>query len=308
MSLLSKFIDSFSARLDLAAFREVAVPFNFAGSFSDRNVLVQLNKGWLHLDGEKKPIAPGEFIFIPQAHSVDIKFGKRKKEIGESVSGFANDDERRKYLKDLSGLKSWDNANEIITTISFELLLYNAFPFFPLMNLEPFRIPYDEEFSYLVRHIALESEQEKLGKKIILNNYVQEMIIHLFRYMNTQPKFQACCEQLDYLTDRRLIDIVSYIQKNLGKDLSNKAIADVAFISEDYVGQFFKSLTKRNLQDYIENQRLEKAMEFLKTMPDNVQEISIKVGFKDPAYFSRRFKMKFGINANEVKKQKNYAV
>jgi len=73
------------------------------------------------------------------------------------------------------------------------------------------------------------------------------------------------------------------------------------------VGQFFKSLTNSNLQDYIENQRLEKALQLLKSQPDNVQEIAHAVGFKDAAYFSRRFKMKFGSNAIAVRSDsKNY--
>lgn len=45
-------------------------------------------------------------------------------------------------------------------------------------------------------------------------------------------------------------------------------------------------------------------MILLKTLPDNIQEIAHKVGFKDPAYFSRRFKMKYGANANSVRQNK----
>ncbi|MBK6397769.1 MAG: helix-turn-helix domain-containing protein [Bacteroidetes bacterium] len=64
----------------------------------------------------------------------------------------------------------------------------------------------------------------------------------------------------------------------------------------------FQITDKKNLQDYIENQRLEMAMHLLKTIPDNIQEIAHKVGFKDPAYFSRRFKLRYGINANSVRR------
>ena len=104
------------------------------------------------------------------------------------------------------------------------------------------------------------------------------------------------------------MDIVKHIQENLEKDLSNKTIANIAYVSEDYVGQFFKSLTGKNLQDYIENQRLDRAMFLLRTQPDNIQEIAHRVGFKDPAYFSRRFKMKFGANANSIRQNKNQLV
>jgi len=90
--------------------------------------------------------------------------------------------------------------------------------------------------------------------------------------------------------------------------LSNQKIADQAFVSKDYVGQFFKSLTNTNLQDYIENQRLERANYLLRTTKDNIQEIAHQVGFKDPAYFSRRFKNKYNVNANQVRKDNIIAI
>jgi AraC-like DNA-binding protein len=39
----------------------------------------------------------------------------------------------------------------------------------------------------------------------------------------------------------------------------------------------------------------------LRSSTDSIQEIAQKVGFKDPAYFSRRFKIKFNQNAREVR-------
>jgi YesN/AraC family two-component response regulator len=68
------------------------------------------------------------------------------------------------------------------------------------------------------------------------------------------------------------------------------------------VGQFFKSMTNANLQDYIEQQRLEKAHQLLRSSTESIQEIAQAIGFKDPAYFSRRFKLKFGKNANQIRR------
>ena len=96
--------------------------------------------------------------------------------------------------------------------------------------------------------------------------------------------------------------------KNNYRNIFIYLIAAVAFVSKDYVGQFFKSLTNTNLQDYIENQRLERAHYLLRSTNDNVQAIANKVGFKDPAYFSRRFKIKFKRNANHVRKENSISI
>jgi AraC-like DNA-binding protein len=58
----------------------------------------------------------------------------------------------------------------------------------------------------------------------------------------------------------------------------------------------------------VESQRLEFALKLLRTQQDTIQEISSRVGFKDAAYFSRRFKMKYGMNANMVRGNRNYMV
>jgi transcriptional regulator GlxA family with amidase domain len=194
----------------------------------------------------------------------------------------------------------------VIAIVAFDTVLYNDFAFFPLLGMPPVSLPFNEQFTFLMREICLEKEKDRLGKEIIVKNYLQEMIIHIFRHIDADPALVHYIAKMEYLTDKRLMDIVKYIQENLEKDLSNKAIAKVAFVSEDYVGQFFKALTNRNLQDYIENQRLDKAMHMLKTMPMNIQEIATLVGFKDAAYFSRRFKLRFGKNANTVKSPKTH--
>ena len=181
-------------------------------------------------------------------------------------------------------------------------MLYDAVPFFSILELPGFPLPYDDELSFLLRQLCIEHEQDKIGKSVLLKNYTEEVVIQLCRYIDSQPQFAINTDKINYLTDKRLIKVIQFIQENLGSDLSNKRLAEIAFLSEDYIGQFFKSLTSSNIQDYVENQRLERARHLLNTTSDNIQEISNAVGFKDPAYFSRRFKMKFRMNANAFRK------
>ena len=211
----------------------------------------------------------------------------------------------REFSRVLSAGEHKDEKEFSASYVSFETILYSAVPFFPMLDLPPMVIPPDEEFARLLKEICSEAGQENLGKEVLLKNYLGQLGVHLFRFMESKPALQKLFDKLQYLTDVRLVDIVKYVQQNLEKDLTNAAIAKVAYVSEDYVGQFFKALTGRTLQDYIENQRLDRAMHLLKTNPVSIQEVAAKVGFKDPAYFSRRFRMRFDINANAVRHRKN---
>jgi|TARA_B110000977_G_scaffold30996_1_gene40925 AraC-like DNA-binding protein len=98
-----------------------------------------------------------------------------------------------------------------------------------------------------------------------------------------------------------LIKIFESIKDNLEADLSNKQLAKVVGVSEDYVGQYFKMLTGINPQDYIEYQRMEKAVVLLRTTKKSIQDVGKNIGYKDTAYFCRRFKMMFGITARKMR-------
>src|SRR5690606_23252387 len=108
-----------------------------------------------------------------------------------------------------------------------------------------------------------------------------------------------------YFKDPRLIDMFNYIKKSIGGDLSNKVLANVANVSEDYVGQYVKMLTGINPQDYIEYQRMEKAVDLLRTSKNSIRAIGSDVGYKDTAYFCRGFKMMFGIPAGKMRRRES---
>jgi len=83
-----------------------------------------------------------------------------------------------------------------------------------------------------------------------------------------------------------LIEIFEFIKDNLDADLSNKQLAKVLGVSEDYVGQNFKMFTGINPQDYIEDQRMEKEVVLLRTINKSIQDVGKNLDCKDTAYFA----------------------
>jgi AraC-like DNA-binding protein len=62
-------------------------------------------------------------------------------------------------------------------------------------------------------------------------------------------------------------------------------------------------LTGINPQDYIEYQRMEHAVTLLRSSKMSIKDIGNKIGYKDTAYFCRRFKMMFGIPAGKMRRR-----
>ena len=67
-----------------------------------------------------------------------------------------------------------------------------------------------------------------------------------------------------------MIKIFEFIKGNLDADLSNKQLVKVVGVSEDYVEQYFKMLTVINPQDYVEDQRMGKAVVLLRTTKKSI--------------------------------------
>ena len=302
MSVLSKIIESVNVTVHAAEVREVLQPISFSKVVLQENYLVQLNKGHMFNDEDKTSMKEGSFFFRPAGFEIMTRHQKALEYHMIGPELFQSEDERTKFFKTLSPFDDTSSKKEIFTFIAFDVLVYDSIPFFKVLDIAGFPIPYDNDLSGLLRNLCSEFAQDKIGKPKLIKNYAEQIVIQIFRFLASQPQFEKKIEKIIYLTDKRLVKIIQYISENLEKDLSNKRLAEVAFLSEDYIGQFFKSLTNNNIQDYVEGKRLEKARYLLNTTSDNVQEIAFAVGFKDPAYFSRRFKMKFNVNANNIRK------
>ena len=91
--------------------------------------------------------------------------------------------------------------------------------------------------------------------------------------------------------------IISYIDARYGDpDLSLALLADQFDISQPYLSSLFKQTHGINLSTYIENIRIEKAKDFLKTTDLTINKISEMVGYGSTNSFCRAFKRVTGIS------------
>ncbi|MDD4822348.1 MAG: two-component regulator propeller domain-containing protein [Bacteroidales bacterium] len=97
------------------------------------------------------------------------------------------------------------------------------------------------------------------------------------------------------------------IQRILDTNLSNAEFSVDDFAGMINLGRtvFFKrlkDLTGYSPNDYIRVYRLKISAELLRTGEYTVSEVGYKVGFKDPFYFSRRFKEQYGVSPSVYQK------
>ncbi len=94
---------------------------------------------------------------------------------------------------------------------------------------------------------------------------------------------------------------VSYIEAHYDSRISLSALADHVGLSSSYLCRVFKEETGFNINTYINNLRMAKAVRLLEDKSCYIKEVAISVGFDDQLYFSRLFKKYYGVTPSQYR-------
>lgn len=94
-----------------------------------------------------------------------------------------------------------------------------------------------------------------------------------------------------------------YVQEDLHQNVSLKKISDTLHFNCAYLGQKFKNEENMSFNEYLLQQRMEKAKQLLVQTDMKIYEIANEVGYMEIDWFYKKFKEYAGISANEYRKQ-----
>lgn len=302
----NKIIESLTVKFGKARHINILQPVRIKNFYDVENTLVVLYDGEVKIDGIEEEVRAGDMLFIPGGKACTISYGSG---VPKPVSFEEFMTHRNAYFDPMEDPTEIGRVRNSFGLVSFEAKVFDSVNFFSSLDIPPFFIHQNSKIGGLIKEILLENFSNGVGKAKVVLLKTEELVIELIRYILENNLF---VEQLaangNYFKDPRLIDIFTYIKDNLAGDLSNKQLANVANVSEDYVGQYFKLLTGINPQDYIEYQRMEEAVNLLRTTKKSIRAIGGEVGYKDTAYFCRRFKMMFGIPAGKMRRRESLII
>ncbi|MEK4461293.1 response regulator [Paenibacillus sp. FSL R7-0048] len=95
--------------------------------------------------------------------------------------------------------------------------------------------------------------------------------------------------------------IQDFTDKNLHLDVSLRVLADHVNLHPTHLSKIYKIETGEGISDYISRLRMDRACHKLKTTSKKVYEISMEIGYMDPAYFIKVFKRQFGVTPQEYR-------
>lgn len=89
---------------------------------------------------------------------------------------------------------------------------------------------------------------------------------------------------------KRLEMVFSRINRDFGHQLTSSDLAGELGMTTNSFCRFFKANTQKTFLQFLNNYRLERAMDLLQNTDDSIQEIMYSCGFRDGPYFSRAFR------------------
>ncbi len=110
-----------------------------------------------------------------------------------------------------------------------------------------------------------------------LNEFLQKLIQNLSTYQVQKYK-------------QIIKNAIDYIQEHYHESITLKTLADLVYVSPNYLSRIFKEETGENFVEWLNKFRIEKAKELLKDYRIKTYEIAERVGYSDYKYFSYNFK------------------
>ncbi len=131
-----------------------------------------------------------------------------------------------------------------------------------------------------------ESTAASPAGKLYADSLIQTLTLHLLKNYTSANNIQ---ENHGGLSGYKLRRVQEFINANLEEDLSLSEIAEVADLSQFHFARAFRKSTNLTPQQYLMQQRIERAKQLLASDELPIVEISLRTGFKNQSHFTTLF-------------------
>ena len=133
---------------------------------------------------------------------------------------------------------------------------------------------------------------------ILLQSFILKLIYILSE--NSASVVKSTPKSNNHKTIERTLE---YINNNLSTDITLERLASAANFNAIYFHKLFKASTGKTLHEYVEDQRVKKAINLLISTNLTLTQIAYECGFSSQSYFSYAFKRKMNITPKEYAKR-----
>ena len=153
-------------------------------------------------------------------------------------------------------------------------------------------------FNKQIEYVISEYKKKKKYNEISVSCMFIEFLTLCARHISAETDIQ----NIQYIKQT-----VSYIVANVHGELDVEKLIRMSHLSKSRFYALFKKYTGTSPVRFHNSYRLTAAADYLIVYDMKINEVSKKLGFQDPLYFSRLFKKEFGVSPSEyIKLNKEY--
>ncbi len=138
--------------------------------------------------------------------------------------------------------------------------------------------------------------------KLAVKSLLLQILIYCYREFVGETKKNTLLPTSSYATGDTTYAVIKYIEKNLLNIVSLTEISEHLGYSYNYLSHLFKRKVGISLQSYINNEKVEKSKELIRSGRLSMTEISAKLNYQTVQAFSKSFKNATGFSPSSYKK------
>ena len=103
--------------------------------------------------------------------------------------------------------------------------------------------------------------------------------------------------------DTRVRQALNYLATKMGQPIQRADVAAAVNLSEPRLAELFREQLGITPMQYLEERRMDRAMQLLATTAMPITEVAGEVGFADPDYFGNRFRRRTGLTPRAYRRE-----
>ena len=190
------------------------------------------------------------------------------------------------------------NENAVLLVCNFDLMYASNGPEHPIVSDVPENFSIEKQ----IEHIKVD-DIDILNNVFYAENFERYHSIFEFivdAYKNKEMYFRKKCSSLlsyvlmelvsNQTASNKATEIIDYIKNNYSKKITNVSISQLFNYHPNHLNRIIKKYTGVTLHQYLQNYRVNRAIDFLAFSNLTTEQISEQVGFDNPQHFCTVFK------------------
>lgn len=137
---------------------------------------------------------------------------------------------------------------------------------------------------------------------LLLKSLMFKLMYHLFSQYNSKNESKSPSKATS-LSRERVNAILQYVDEHYNEKISLEDLAELVHINKYYICKIFAHCTGMTFLNYLNQVRVQKAVELLLGTNRSITSIAYETGFQDINYFSRLFKQVMGVSPSEIRRE-----